>query len=247
MATLSYTVPVAGTDLNSVADPEIATALTAIKTWANGNIDAVNLSNVLAAAVGVNLSGQTVKGSSIIATSESRTNTAYGTLPTPDQITGIVLPANALLRVWYNATWQESVASAARAAIFVGTNQLQAVYSQFAGGPVTEAAYTQSASPVNTNYALASCPIGLIGSSQSAYAGDVTTGQAQGIATAASGIELGGVTEPEALAIPIPFGGPCDIDNLSAGTYTISVQFKSSSGSVTVSNRRLRVQVIAFA
>ncbi len=42
-------------------------------------------------------------------------------------------------------------------------------------------------------------------------------------------------------------GGPCDIDNLPAGTYTVSVQFKASSGSVTASNRRLRVQVISFS
>ena len=39
MTTLAYTVPVPGSDLNSIADPEIATALTSIKAWANGNID----------------------------------------------------------------------------------------------------------------------------------------------------------------------------------------------------------------
>lgn len=44
MGTISYTVPVAGTDLNSVADPEIATALTTLLTFANGNVDVVNLS-----------------------------------------------------------------------------------------------------------------------------------------------------------------------------------------------------------
>lgn len=44
MTLLSYTVPVAGTDLNSVAAPEISTALNAIKTWAGGEIDTSNLS-----------------------------------------------------------------------------------------------------------------------------------------------------------------------------------------------------------
>src|SRR5690242_14954138 len=48
MTTLSYTVPVAGTDLNSVADPEIATALTAIKNWATGNIDSGNVATTAA-------------------------------------------------------------------------------------------------------------------------------------------------------------------------------------------------------
>jgi hypothetical protein len=186
-------------------------------------------------------------GASVIATAQSTSSTSYTTLATPDEISGLVIPTYGLIRVWYNATWQESVASAARAAIFIGANQIKVPFSQSAGGPVTEAALTGSASPINTNYALASCSIGLVGSSQAAYSGDVTTGQAQGIATAFSGIELGGVVTEEGLSDAIAFGGPCDIDNLPGGTYTISVQFKTSSGSVTVSNRRLRAQVIAFS
>src|SRR5690242_4980410 len=47
MTTLSYTVPVAGTDLNSVADPEISTALNSILTWAGGNIDGTNVAATL--------------------------------------------------------------------------------------------------------------------------------------------------------------------------------------------------------
>lgn len=43
MTTLSYTVPVAGSTLNSVADPEVATALTTILTWSGGNIDGTNV------------------------------------------------------------------------------------------------------------------------------------------------------------------------------------------------------------
>jgi microcystin-dependent protein len=49
MGTISYVVPVAGTDLNSIADPEISTALTTILTWANGGIDASNLSSAFLA------------------------------------------------------------------------------------------------------------------------------------------------------------------------------------------------------
>lgn len=43
MTTLSYTVPTAGSTLNSVADPEIASALNAILTWSTA-IDTNNLS-----------------------------------------------------------------------------------------------------------------------------------------------------------------------------------------------------------
>lgn len=41
---LSYTIPVAGSTLNSIADPEVATALGSILTWANGGIQGGDLS-----------------------------------------------------------------------------------------------------------------------------------------------------------------------------------------------------------
>lgn len=41
---LSYTIPVAGSTLNSIADPEVATALGSILTWANGGIAGADLS-----------------------------------------------------------------------------------------------------------------------------------------------------------------------------------------------------------
>lgn len=44
MTTLSYTVPVAGSTLNAIADPQVSTALNTILTWANGNVDTTNLS-----------------------------------------------------------------------------------------------------------------------------------------------------------------------------------------------------------
>src|SRR5438309_7960968 len=43
-------------------------------------------------------------------------------LTTPDQVTGIVLPTNGLIAVWYQATWQ-TAAGNAQAALFLGSNQ----------------------------------------------------------------------------------------------------------------------------
>jgi hypothetical protein len=43
MTTISYAVPVAGSTLNSIADPQVATALTTLLTWANGNVDGANV------------------------------------------------------------------------------------------------------------------------------------------------------------------------------------------------------------
>lgn len=47
MTTLSYGVPVAGSDLNSTADPMISSALTTILNWAGGNIDGTNVAATL--------------------------------------------------------------------------------------------------------------------------------------------------------------------------------------------------------
>jgi hypothetical protein len=84
-------------------------------------------------------------GKSIIATSEARTNTAYGLLTTPDRVTGVVLPTSGLIAVAYQATWQESVATAGRAAVFLASTQLK---RNVAGsGPVVQEAFGASAAP----------------------------------------------------------------------------------------------------
>jgi hypothetical protein len=43
MGSISYTVPAAGSTLNSIADPEIATALQTLLTLVNGNVDGANV------------------------------------------------------------------------------------------------------------------------------------------------------------------------------------------------------------
>ena len=182
-------------------------------------------------------------GASNIATSQSTSSTTYTTLSTPDQVNGIVLPTNGLIAVNYWATWQESVQGAARAAIFIGANQLQAVHS--AGSPAPQAAAMNGTSTA-LNRVLSSCPFGLISHINNvAYTGDVTTGQALALGSAGGALSYdigGGLFTQAGLD-----GGWCLIDNLAAGTYSISVQFKASSGSVTVSNRRLRVVSLSFS
>jgi hypothetical protein len=166
------------------------------------------------------------RGKAIIATTESRTNTAYGTLTTPEQVAGIVLPTDGLLVVAYQATWQESVAAAGRVAIFIGTNQLK-------GATATGAAVVNEVSigsPANTDVPLASQPFGLVSAIPGAASSDVSTGQIVGMSS--------GISEPHP-------AGPCHIF-AAAGTYTVSVQFRATSGSVTVKNRKLWVWTIAF-
>ena len=44
MTTLTYTIPIPGSTLNSIAAPEISSAFQAILNWANGEIDPTNVS-----------------------------------------------------------------------------------------------------------------------------------------------------------------------------------------------------------
>lgn len=195
-------------------------------------------------------------GSTNISASQSTSSTTFTTLATPDQVTGIVLPTNGIIRVRYWATWQESVAGGARAAIFIGNNQLKTV---FGTNVVTQAAANDNIGTTGVNFILHSSLIGLVGGlsdgSGIPYAGDVSTGQALGaVIGGTSGwwadmggtlSQIGGIDTADSLYIPM--GGDCDIKGLPSGTYTVSVQFKATSGSVTASARNLWVQAISFA
>lgn len=244
MSNLNVQVPVLNQP-NSTEDPKIITTFNNLSSWANGLIDANNMSPAGAQAFGANQIGQTVKGAVNIGASESRSNTAYGTLTTPDQVTGIMLGTNGLIRVWYQATWQCSVAGAARAAIFLGSNQIKSANDGTFGvaNPATQAGAMANTAGSNTNTPLVSASFGLAGVVQSsAYAGDVATGQVVALTTTPTQELSGTILQFSGVA---SVGGPCDIF-AAAGTYTVSVQFKATSGSVTASNRKLWVQAISF-
>lgn len=247
MSQIALSIPQVGLS-DQTEDPKVANDFTILQTWANGNVDGSNLSAAAAQSACINQAGQVVKGALSVAPSQSTTSATYTTLGTPDQVTGIVLPTNGLIAVWYQAIWAESVAGAARAAIFIGSNQL--VVQANSGGvaqPYVQAAATGSASLSGLNLPLFTIPQGLGSSNASvAYGNDVTTGQATGMAgTNAASYEVNnsGVFSQNVFGA----GGPCYIDNLPAGTYTISVRFKASSGQVAAVNRRLRVVALSFA
>ncbi len=178
------------------------------------------------------------RGKSIIAAAGTRTNVAYGALSNgPDQVANVVFEQDGLLTVGFQAIWQESVAGAARAAIFLNANQLVA---GFAGvnAPLAQEAPMYSGGVAGRDQILSSIAQGLggtrIAGPSGNYTGDATTGQVLG-----GGYGDNGQTES-------PRGwGTCTIF-AAAGTYTVSVQFKASSGTVTVKNRRLWVKTEGF-
>jgi hypothetical protein len=252
MAIIAPATPNIG-DARGSGEVAVRNDLVALLAEFNGNIDDSNIKSgagINGAKLGAGTvtpdrhsAGVVATGKSVIATSEARTNVAYGTLTTPDQVSSIVLPTDGVICVLFQATWQESVADTGRAAIFIGANQLK-VASDINAGAVTQAGRTGSAA-TNRDTPLISHPLGLAGLNGNAYTGDVTTGQAIGVTLTTVGNlnqEINGTNKTLADS---QVGGPCSIF-AAAGTYVVSVQFKSSSGSVTVKNRRLLVWAMGF-
>jgi hypothetical protein len=245
---------------------EINTKLNDLKTFLNTTkLDAANLqTNIIGATyltdalrdvLGVN--GSTIhRGKTIIATEESRINAAYGLMTTPDRVSSVAVPTNGQVFLAYSALWKESVSGAARAAIFIGSNQLK-VRSVASGGPVIQAAATNGSTP-DTYGALQSFAAGLFTThtkDNAAHTSDVNTGQALAMAAEFASAatpnrmvhELGGVVQELNLTngsgdhSGLVLGGHCIIKGLPAGTYDFSVQFKASSGTITTKERELNV------
>jgi hypothetical protein len=109
-------------------------------TQMNANFAAVTAAvDGVAAAAGVTTPAPKMRGMSSVAGAENRVSAAYGLMATPDRVTGIVLPTNGLLVVTFQAWWNESVSAAARAAIFLGSNQLK-IASNTASAPSVQEA-----------------------------------------------------------------------------------------------------------
>lgn len=210
---------------------EAVTNSKASTTLASENMEAAGDN----ARLGLSTSSTVRRGKSIISTEESFTQTSYGFATTPDRVQNVVLPTDGLIFVAFQGAWKESVDNAAKAAIFIGSNQLKIADINNPGPAVSEASVNTGAGGVGQYVSLASDPAGLTAGSDVlfTYVNDVTTGQAIG------------VTQPTATGFANRSGGLCTIF-AAAGTYDISVQFKASSGSVTVKNRKLWVWTQAF-
>lgn len=164
------------------------------------------------------------RGKTIIATEEARTNVAYGLMATPDRVSGIVVASDGILRIRYLALVKASVAGAGAAAIFIGSNQLKT----HGGAAALSDQSVGFATTANIYNVLCTTPSGLNG---------VTTYTSDAPAAASTG---------QALTAGGGFGGVLDVFGLPAGTYDVSVQYKSTSGSVTVKDRRLWVETRVF-
>lgn len=150
----------------------------------------------------------------VIAKEESLVSATYGTLATPDEIKEVKVPENGIVLIGYSAKFKSSVSGAGAAAIFLNANQLKEY--------TTEPKDAATGTTATTFRNLTSSWRGLsTASAGEATGADVTTGQLIGSSL------IGGLAAVF----------------LAAGTYTVSVRFKASSGSVSAKERRLWVGV----
>jgi hypothetical protein len=190
-------------------------------------------------------------GKQDIATAETRASATYGLLTTPDRVQSITLPEDGLLAVGYDALFKSSDAFAGRAAIFIGANQLRTRTPGGTAVPITQAAATSGTADKYGH--LASCPGGLAGfaavtNDQPAplSTGMTVGGWVRGLVASEVAVELAGTLFGKTVAGDLAtFGGECLIF-AAAGTYDVSVQFKATTGSVTVKDRRLWVRALVF-
>lgn len=212
--TKTITVPTIGSK-NEVADPRVKAALEALLEYHNAILDSNNK---------LDLSTFTFDNSYLtqskfrwytpvsIATEQSRENTAYGKLATPDEVENVVVGTDGLMIIGYLAAAKSTVASAASAAIFLNSTQLKGLAS---GG-----AAVQSATLPGTSFAfLYSTQKGLTAIENGPSL--VTTGTVLGTAETS-------------------YGSFC-IVYVAPGEYDVSIQFKATSGKATVKERKLWV------
>lgn len=152
-----------------------------------------------------------------IPTEQSRESASFGTLATADEVKSVTLGTGGLIVIAYRAIWKASVASAGRAAVFIGLNQLKAQIS--AGAPEVQEVETPASTALRT--------LGTSG------AGLVT-----GVVEATTFAAVSGQ-----VLTPGGTGGLAYVF-VNAGTYDISVQYRATSGKVTAKERALLVGVI---
>ena len=154
-------------------------------------------------------------GKSIVAVEQSTNSGTYTELGTPDRVEDIVVPADGLLFVHYRALAKAAIGADAKAAIFIGSNQLK---GQGIPAPVV---HEVAVNDDEYQWLVTGPGGGLVYSAGNGAASDgVTTGL---LAAGVFAIEV------------------------AAGTYDISMRFKSSgSASVTAKDRRLRAWSMAF-
>lgn len=196
----------------------------------------------LAIAGGVNSLGVVRRGKSIVATEESITGTTYLAMPTPNRVSNIVLPADGVLFVLFDAlvktTHTDLVSSIGEVALFLNGTQLQMADGR-------NAATAQKAVLSNTVN---------VGGTSTAFTGHVYS-SAFGLSRALDGTAsypdtdvTTGMAWPSGAATWAPGSGAILPIRAAAGTYTVEVRAKHyyAGGPVYMKDRKLWVWTAGF-
>jgi hypothetical protein len=234
MSIVNPTLPNPG-DPRGGEETDVRNALVAILADHNGNIDDDNIKSAAGIQwsklangtavldqLGANGDATVRRGRSVIAGAGTRTNTVYGALdggaaPGPDQVSGIVVPANAKLLISYQALIKNSAGNTGLVAIFLGSDQLK----QPIGTGAPSVAETAISSDTDFGW-IYTTPSAVFGWAVAIGVGDATS--------VTTGMLLGRNIEVD----------------VAPGTYVVAVMFKSSSGTVTAKERKLFVKAEAY-
>lgn len=110
---ISPDLPVKGEPLGS-SDAKLKGSIITLRDALNAVLNAENKVPILG----------TWYSPKIIAAEETRESTSYGTMSTADEITGVVLPANGIIRIRYAAIVKGTVPTAARVGLFLNSTQI---------------------------------------------------------------------------------------------------------------------------
>jgi hypothetical protein len=197
-----------------------AGAVTA-NAMAAASVGPQNLTAALAQDLGINSGSVVGRGVTNVAAAQTTSGTSFGFLSTHDEVTGITLATNGLIKINYLAQVKVS-AGTGQAGLFInpGSGYVALNYpsSNNTFNQVSGSFTATHISPIVTNgntlTTIAS------GSSDSTF---VTTGMA------------------------LPTAGGSIIVMAAAGTYSIGVQYLNSAGTTTAQNRTLWIETTNFA
>jgi hypothetical protein len=223
MALISLTLPVIGQP-NATEDPKTLTALTAIQTGINGQLDELNLTTGLQQRLGLNSGSQVGRGKIVTATSQALPVDTLGSMPTPDKITGLVLPTDGMIVVSYYARWTALLSASGNhvgVAIDINGQTQGAANGTMA---VLEALSSVGGSPAGQN-----------------IAGEV---QGLSITNGAAGSTLSGSVPSAGLRL-----GSLLAFDLPAGTYNVEAKWRrlsAATSSGSAQDRHLRAFIVGF-
>jgi hypothetical protein len=199
----------------------LATGAVTANAMAAAAVGSQNLTAALAQDLGLNSGSVVGRGVTNVAAAQTTSGTSFGFLSTHDEVTGITLATNGLIKIDYLAQVKVS-AGTGQAGLFINPGSgYVALNFPAANNTFTQVTGSFTAthiSPMVTNgNALTTTASG---SSDSTF---VTTGMA------------------------LPSAGGSVIVMAAAGTYSIGVQYLNSAGTTTAQNRTLWVQTVNFA